>query len=291
MKILVVIPAFNEENFIKLTLDSFLNQTYKNFNLIVVNDGSTDKTESIASAYIDKFNSFKIVNSYQNAEHQPGAKVVRTFYKGLQTIDYNKFDLICKFDADIILPKNYFEIIVEKLKSDVQIGMIGGHIYVEKNKQWIYENVANKKHIRGAIKSYRTSCFKAIGGIRETIGWDNIDELIAIQQGWKVEVLPELKVKLLKETGFVYQKSKAEKLGNYFYQLGLDPVLTLISCFKAGYTNKNIKLIFKSYVTYLKLYFASSTRKISLEEQKFINSYRWKKFFENFRSLKKNNIS
>lgn len=286
MKILIIIPAFNEEKFIQLTLDSFVNQTYKNFDLILVNDGSTDKTESIATTYLDKFLSFKIVNSLQNAEHQPGAKVVRTFYKGLQTVDYKKFDLICKFDADVILPKNYFEKIVEKLKSDDKIGMIGGHIYIEKKNQWVYENVANKKHIRGAIKSYRTSCFDEIGGIRETIGWDNIDELIAIKHDWKVEVLPELKVKLLKETGFVYQKSKAEKLGNYFYQLGLDPVLTLISCLKAGYTNKNISLIFKSYSTYLKLIFKPTSRKITQEEQKFINSYRWKKFFENFRIIK-----
>ena len=44
----VVIPAFNAEQFITKTLDSVKKQTYQNFELIVVNDGSTDETAKTA---------------------------------------------------------------------------------------------------------------------------------------------------------------------------------------------------------------------------------------------------
>ncbi len=46
MKILIIIPVFNEENNIEKCIDSIQNQTYKVSNIILVNDGSTDKTLS-----------------------------------------------------------------------------------------------------------------------------------------------------------------------------------------------------------------------------------------------------
>ena len=48
----VVIPAFNAEQFITKTLDSVKKQTYQNFELIVVNDGSTDETAKTAASFI-----------------------------------------------------------------------------------------------------------------------------------------------------------------------------------------------------------------------------------------------
>ena len=50
-KFSVIIPVFNRENFIKRAVESVLNQSYKNFELIVVNDGSTDKTLDVIKNY------------------------------------------------------------------------------------------------------------------------------------------------------------------------------------------------------------------------------------------------
>ena len=44
----VVIPAYNAEQFLDETLESVLSQTYENWECIIVNDGSTDSTESVA---------------------------------------------------------------------------------------------------------------------------------------------------------------------------------------------------------------------------------------------------
>ena len=50
----VVIPAYNAEQFLDETLESVLSQTYENWESIIVNDGSTDSTESIAKKMVRK---------------------------------------------------------------------------------------------------------------------------------------------------------------------------------------------------------------------------------------------
>lgn len=53
-KISVIIPTYNREDFINATVDSVLNQKFKNFELIVVDDGSTDNTKTNLDKYLDK---------------------------------------------------------------------------------------------------------------------------------------------------------------------------------------------------------------------------------------------
>ncbi|MDP2061142.1 MAG: glycosyltransferase family A protein [Flavobacteriaceae bacterium] len=50
----VIIPLYNKEKFIKNTLESVLNQTFDDFELLIVNDGSTDKSEAIVNSFPDK---------------------------------------------------------------------------------------------------------------------------------------------------------------------------------------------------------------------------------------------
>ena len=57
-KFSIVIPVYNVENYLKRTLDSVFNQTYQDFEVLVVNDGCTDKSMEIAKKY-----NVKIINS------------------------------------------------------------------------------------------------------------------------------------------------------------------------------------------------------------------------------------
>lgn len=58
----IIIPVYNGENFLKEAIESALNQTYKNIEIIVINDGSTDNTESIALSFGDKIKYYKKSN-------------------------------------------------------------------------------------------------------------------------------------------------------------------------------------------------------------------------------------
>src|SRR3954466_11555315 len=50
----VLLPVYNAENYIRASIESILNQTYSNFELIILNDGSTDGSEVIIKEFKDK---------------------------------------------------------------------------------------------------------------------------------------------------------------------------------------------------------------------------------------------
>ena len=55
-KITVIVPVYNVENYLNKCLDSLINQTYKNLEIIVINDGSTDNSGKICQEYAQKDN-------------------------------------------------------------------------------------------------------------------------------------------------------------------------------------------------------------------------------------------
>ena len=191
MKFLIIIPAHNEENNLPFTLDSLKGQIHDDFKVVVINDGSTDSTAEIIKKYTETDSRFETINLEKSA-HQPGSKVVAAFKKGLETQNIQAFDIICKFDSDIILTENYLQKIAESFQRNPDFGLVGGLLYVEKNGEWVYEGNSNKNHVRGPMKAYRRECFQEMGGLRETLGWDNLDAIILKNLGWKEVVLPDI---------------------------------------------------------------------------------------------------
>jgi len=194
MEYYIVIPAYNEASFIAQTLQSLASQTILPKKVVVVNDGSTDKTAAIVTSFAQNHSWLTLIDKTSEAIHLPGSKVIQAFQKGSETLD-NNYDVIVKLDADLILPNNYFETILHIFKSDSKVGMAGGFAYVEKDGKWVLENLTDKDHIRGAFKAYRKECYLQIGGLKPAMGWDTLDELLAQFFGWKVVTDEMLKVK------------------------------------------------------------------------------------------------
>ena len=103
MKISVIIPAYNTAKYIKRCIVSLLNQTYKNIEIIVINDGSTDNTLEMAKQFnitvLDKENG--------------GVSSARNMGLKIATGDY-----ICFVDADDYVEKNYIESVVNILNEN-----------------------------------------------------------------------------------------------------------------------------------------------------------------------------
>jgi glycosyltransferase involved in cell wall biosynthesis len=276
MNYYVIIPAHNEEAFIALTLESLILQTVLPSKIVVVNDNSIDKTEEIVSAYAKEYSYITLVNTTSQAIHLPGSKVIQAFNKGLETLDDN-YDFIVKADADLIFPKNYFEIISNHFKSDDAIGMVGGFAYIVKNKDWVLENLTDKEHIRGAFKAYRKETFKQIGGLQPAMGWDTVDELLCKFHHWKVVTDASLQVKHLKPTGANYNKTARYKQGEAFYSLGYGFFITAIASAKLAMLKKK-PLLFLDYIKgFWKAKLAQKPLLVSHEQAKFIRKYRWQK--------------
>ena len=279
MNLYIIIPAHNEEKFIGLTLQSILNQTTKPQKVVVVNDNSTDTTESIVNEFTQKESSISLINSVSTATHLPGSKVIQAFHKGFETLDSN-YDIIVKLDADLILPINYCETIISHFKKDQKIGMVGGFAYIEKNGHWILENLTDKDHIRGAFKAYRKECFLQIGNLKPAMGWDTVDELLCKFYGWKVITDEHLKVKHLKPTGANYNKSSRYKQGEAFYTLGYGFLITTIASAKLALMKKKPLLFFDYIKGFWKAKMANKPLLVTNEQAKFIRSYRLQKMKE-----------
>lgn len=99
LKVSVIIPVYNGEKFLKNTLDSIINSTYKNMEIIIVDDGSTDKSRKICLEYsnIDS----RIVYFFKNNKG-----IVSSRNYGLEKATG---DFICFCDQDDIVDKNMYK--------------------------------------------------------------------------------------------------------------------------------------------------------------------------------------
>lgn len=279
MKYYIVIPTYNEEKFVSLTLQSLVEQTVLPTKIVVVNDNSTDKTQEIVTSFVAKYPFISLVNKTSDAIHLPGSKVIQAFQTGFETLDDN-YDIIVKIDSDLIFPSNYFETIIKHFKSDERIGMAGGFCYVEKNGEFILENLTDKDHIRGALKAYRKETFKQIGGLKPAMGWDTVDELLSKFYNWKVVTDESLHVKHLKPTGANYNKTARYKQGEAFYTLGYGFLITAIASAKLAMMKKK-PLLFLDYIKgFWKAKSDKKTLLVTEEQAQFIRNYRLQKMKE-----------
>ena len=99
MLISVIIPVFNSEKYIYQTLTSILNQTYNNFEIIIVDDGSTDNSREIISSIKSKKIKYILFNENSGGPSKPRNRAI------LEA----KGDLISIFDSDDVMAENKLE--------------------------------------------------------------------------------------------------------------------------------------------------------------------------------------
>ncbi len=125
----VVMPVYNGEKYLKEAIDSILNQTYANFEFIIINDGSTDKTEEIILSYTDS----RIVY----VKNKENFQLVKTLNKGIALA---KGKYIARMDADDISLPYRFEQQKYFLDKYKDIGIIGSCVEIFgdsiKSKKW-----------------------------------------------------------------------------------------------------------------------------------------------------------
>lgn len=123
----VVIPTFNRANKIKRSIESVLLQTYKNIEVIIVDDNSTDNTKEI----IDEINDDRI--RYFKLNQNSGPSNARNI-----GVSLSKFEIIAFQDSDDYWKPNKLEIQLDKLKSNDEYALVYSS----------YEYIKNGKHVR-----------------------------------------------------------------------------------------------------------------------------------------------
>lgn len=107
-KLTVIVPAYNVEKYIEKCLESLVNQTYRDVEILVINDGSTDNTKKIIKKYEKKYKNLKLLN-----KENGGLSSARNF--GLQN---TKTEYVTFVDGDDYLELNAYEVIMKKVEEE-----------------------------------------------------------------------------------------------------------------------------------------------------------------------------
>jgi poly-beta-1,6-N-acetyl-D-glucosamine synthase len=112
--------------------------------------------------------------------------VIDAFYAGLETIDLNDFDFVCKFDLDLDIPPRYFETLIAWMDRDPLLGTCSGKPYFTDPQigKLVSEKCGDEMSV-GMTKFYRRECFQEIGGLVREVMWDGIDCHRCRMLGWK----------------------------------------------------------------------------------------------------------
>lgn len=188
-KVSIVVPCYNQGQYVDEAVDSMLNQTFQDFEIIVINDGSTDE------GTIEK------LTHYEKSK----TTVIHTSNQGLPAARNNgirraKADYIFPLDADDHFEATFLEKAVHVLDTQPEIGVVtcGMQCF----------GISQKRHLPkgGGVKNFlaqnnacvasmfRKRCWEEVGGYDESMrqGYEDWNFWIAItKRGWQVHVIPE----------------------------------------------------------------------------------------------------
>jgi glycosyltransferase involved in cell wall biosynthesis len=116
-RVTVLMPVYNGEKYLREAIDSILNQTFTDFELLIINDGSTDESQKIIESYNDK--RIRLVNNETNL------KLIETLNKGLKLA---KGEYIARMDCDDIAMPDRFKTQVDYMDSHKDVGVCGSYI-------------------------------------------------------------------------------------------------------------------------------------------------------------------
>lgn len=157
----IIIPVYNSEKYIKKCLDSIINQTYKNLEVITINDGSTDDSLKILESYKKKFTVVKVYS-------QENSGIAKTRNKGIELASGKYLMFI---DNDDFIDEKYVETFVKTIELQQADIVVGGYKRVDSKNKIIFHNKPKNNDwskytiIAPWAKIYKKSIIKKVGAL------------------------------------------------------------------------------------------------------------------------------
>ena len=225
----LIIPARNEEKYLDRTLHSLITQTLRPERIIVVDDGSTDKTGEIAHRYT----SYVVHLLHHNHSLRTTPRLSSVLNSGLQCIREDA-DYIMILGADHILKSKYAEKLVYAMQDDPKLAITGGFIDNEPNK-----------NPRGSGRMIRKSFWDKKGcQYPLNYGYESWLIFYAKYMGYKVQVIKEAHSVLQRKSG----KPKNRPLT--FRALGYWWPYVLVRCLKDRSIKNFVRWLFSDAEQY-----------------------------------------
>jgi glycosyltransferase involved in cell wall biosynthesis len=196
----VVMTVFNGERFLRQAIDSVLSQTFSDFELIIINDGSTDGTASTLESYEKN-------DSRVRVYHQENKGLIESLNRGCG-LARGKY--IARMDADDVSVPDRLERQIGFLEKHEKVGLLGGAfegIDDQGRRVFLDQLPLEDEPIRAAFRSFsfpichpavmmRKQAFDATGGYRaQFLHGEDYDLFYRIIERWRVANLPEVVVR------------------------------------------------------------------------------------------------
>ena len=193
----IIVPVYNIEKYLRRSINSIINQTYSNLEIILVDDGSTDESGKICDEYANIDNRIKVI-------HKNNGGQASAINLGL---DIAKGDYIGFSDPDDYINKNFYKnlyILAEKYNTDItECSMIKVKEEEDIEKVYIEEFEVDKNE--------KVELFDGIGGLRKLFGEDFADYLetiVKVNKIYKREIFNDIRfseVRIYEEWGTMYK--------------------------------------------------------------------------------------
>lgn len=183
-KYIIISAVRNEEDYIEKTIHSVINQTVLPQKMVLVNDGSTDRTAEIINSYQKKYPWITRIDLTDRGFYHPGEGIVKAFYKGYDLVKDMDWDFVVKMDCDLSFAPDYFETMMKEFSSDSRLGIASGGIYNVLSEDKIVQEKGKEDHPWGAAFMIDRDCFNETGGLQPTLGWELASIIKAQMKGW-----------------------------------------------------------------------------------------------------------
>jgi len=254
----IIVPCYNQAGFLPETLNSVLAQTTTNWECIIVNDGSTDDTETVAKEWAAKDERFKYI-------HQQNGGLSAARNTGIESA---KGEYILPLDSDDLIGKEYIEKALKAFGADKNIKLVYclANKFGAENKLWdlvpyTYQNLLINNCIF-CSSVYRKSSWQQIGGY-------NID----FKKGYEDW---EFWLRMLDKNSQVYQIPDVL----FFYRIRLNSMLVTMQDTDIENARTvifdRIPAVYKEHFgSYIKQLYEIKTLNIEIEKLKNSNSYKY----------------
>ena len=223
----LITPARNEADYIELTVRSMIAQTYPPVKWVIVNDGSSDGTESVVQKYVDEYPWIELLNMPQRAERHFAGKV-HAFKAGYECVGTSA-EIIGNLDADVSFGHDHFEFLIGRMSENPQLGVAGAP-FREGSFQYDFR-YSNIENVWGGCQLFRRECYEVIGGYTPLKGGciDHVAVLSARLHGWRTRTFTERVCVHHRQMGTAMQGAlKAKfKMGVKDYTVGNHPIWEL----------------------------------------------------------------
>jgi len=243
-KVSVIIATYNMANYLPEAIESVLNQTYKDFEIIVVDDGSTDNTKEIVKKYIDQLrNNIRYI-------YQENKGVV--FARNTAIMDA-RGEFIAFLDADDKYYANRFEEEIKVIEKHPGIGLVhADDTAMTENGKCINTPRRNKKYLSGYIFKnlyirkanislptvlVKKECFEKVGLFDEhlsRLGCEDREAWLRIAREYRIEYIGK---------SLAYYRRNSEGMSNNVEKMRKARYYVVEKFFSQGYVSKSLRRI------------------------------------------------